>query len=77
MTTATTTLLASRELLGYPGCRIELHVEGESNSVHIIDPVGLTEWKTTSKMIAKDWYFHPFCYGYKVPDLSRHEDDGA
>ena len=75
MTTAikTDTLLASRELLGYPGCRIELHVDGQWNRVNIIDPSGSTEWKTVSRMIAKDWFFHPFVYGYKVPNLGGDE----
>jgi hypothetical protein len=61
----TETLLAKRELLGYPGATIELHVEDEVNSVIILDPSGIIKWgPTQSRAIARDWYFHPFVFGY-------------
>ena len=63
------TLLASRDLLGYPGSRIELHVDGRNLRVDIIDPVGVTTWVPNSRSEARDMYFHPFVYGYNAPNL--------
>ncbi len=72
------TLLAERECPGYPGMTCELHVEDAGNfRVLVRTPVRSYEWNTRSRMIAKDWYFHPFTFGveYKTPDWWRHDDD--
>lgn len=61
-----------RELKGYPGAFVQLHVEwlpegGEGIRVRITDPVGETEWVPKNRRQAKDMYFHPFAYGYTYP----------
>jgi len=74
-------LLAERELLGYPGCKVTLSVDFKMGkmAVQIHDPVGVLTWQPATRREAADMFFHPFVFGYKAPDLSRPhtEDDGA
>ena len=68
------TLLAERELLGYPGARVELHTERDTISVIIYDPSGIIKWgPTQSRAIARDWYFHPFVFGYNYTPAQETE----
>ena len=68
--------LATRQLLGYPGCKVELHMEiGDSFEVIITDPIGNTIWRPETRAMAKDMYFHPFAFGYTAPFTD--ERDGA
>ena len=74
------TELASRPLLGYPDATVSLHIEGnEDYRVHIEDRTGLRQLHTTSPFIAKEWYFHPFVYGYEYPahNSTTNGEDGA
>jgi len=72
------TLLAEREVPGYPGMTCELHVEDAGNyRVLVRTPTDTTEWNTRSRMIARDWYFHPFVYGVQYKTRPTVEDDGA
>jgi len=60
--------LATRQLLGYPGCTVELHMEiGDDFTVEIHDPIGKTIWHPETRRMAKDMYFHPFAFGYTAP----------
>jgi hypothetical protein len=57
-------------LLGYPGATVELHVEGaigDNYRVLVRDTVRCLEWETRDRAQARDWYFHPFVFGYNVP----------
>ena len=77
-----TSVLAERELLGYPGCKIALSVDFATRdmAVEIHDPMGVLTWKPTTRKEAADMFFHPFVFGYKAPDLTTRtnlEDDGA
>jgi hypothetical protein len=66
-------LLAERELLGYPGTRVQIHVTtGRDNilgrikfsRVVVIDPHGETV------LTDPDAYLHPFARGYSTPNES-------
>ena len=60
--------LATRQLQGYPGCTVELHMEiGDSFEVIITDPIGSIVWQPDTRRMAKDMYFHPFAFGYTAP----------
>ena len=71
------TLLAEREVPGYPGMTCELHVEDAGNyRVLVRTPVRCFEWETRSRADARDRYFHPFVYGATY-STQVFEDDGA
>ena len=65
------TPLAERPLLGYPGAEAKLYVNGDNYTVTVGH---MTFGPTESRAIAKDWYFHPFCYGY---EYQREDDDSV
>ena len=72
------TELAERDLLGYPGAKVALHVEGRSYKVTITDPQGQIVWKPVTKADASSMYFHPFVHGYNYRSASTYEgEDGA
>lgn len=75
-----TTLLADRELQGYPGARVELHVQGRNYVVEVHDAVGCEVWRPVTKREAADMFFHPFVYGYQYRaqrDDTYEFEDGA
>lgn len=67
-------LLAERELLGYPGTVVQLHVESDTRverfEIQIHDPCVLLTWRPATRAEAKEMYFHPFCYGYEASELA-------
>lgn len=60
--------LANRPLLGWPGSFVTLDVSGNFNTVTIVTPRENKEYVTTSRLVAKDWYFHPFVFGLVTPE---------
>lgn len=72
------TLLAERDVPGYPGMTCELHVEDAGNyRVLIRTPVRCVEKETRDRAIARDWYFHPFVQGVEYERPLTIEEDGA
>ena len=72
--------LAERQLLGYPGAKVTLHVEDRDYTVVITDPQGDIVWKPPTKADASSMYVHPFCHGYnyRPATSSNYEgEDGA
>jgi hypothetical protein len=71
--------LANRPLLGWPGSFVSLDVTEKQNTVTVITPKENKEFVTTSRLIAKDWYFHPFVFGLVTPEdlTTAAKDDGA
>ena len=57
-------ILAERVLDGYPGAKVQLHVDLSTRPVlarvFVVDGLGATE-------LPADGYFHPFAYGYVYP----------
>ena len=59
-------LLAEREVLGYPGVTVQLHVNANNLLIKYRTPQGETELVPKDRAEAKDMYFHPFVYGLNV-----------
>ena len=59
------TILAERELLGFPGARVEIRMGKDNVRTIVFDERGETE-------LPAEAYFHPFAFGYVYPEREHY-----
>lgn len=68
------TLLAERELPGYPGARAELHILNHVVTTLVRDTSGeVVLYNGHDRRRAKDCFFHPFVFGYQYNNYTGEE----